>query len=92
VEADPDSSQSTRFSFLRRRGQRAEEGADSKAEDAPQARATEEDGRTTYSCVVCERGFQGDEAELKSLGWMIGDSDEVTCADCHSAGWLKPSA
>ena len=61
------------------------------SEDAPQASATEEDSATTYSCTVCGRGFAGDEAELKSLGWVIADSGEVTCADCHSAGWLKPS-
>jgi hypothetical protein len=88
---EPSDQQPTRFSFLRRRGQQDEEGSEGSVQDAPQASATEEDSATTYSCTVCGRGFAGDEAELKSLGWVIADSGEVTCADCHSAGWLKPS-
>lgn len=45
-----------------------------------------------YGCGVCGRGFAGNEDELKSLGWVVSASGDVTCADCHSAGWHRPGS
>ena len=84
-EADPEPS---RFSFLRRR--ESPEGAESTAtgpEESLRDQATQE----AYACGVCGRGFAGNEEELRSLGWVLSESGQVTCADCHSAGWLPPS-
>jgi rubrerythrin len=84
---DSEESQSTRFSFLRKKDRQAD-----KQDASPEGPDGDDPGQDgTYACVVCGRGFAGDEEELKSLGWVIADSGEVTCADCHSAGWLRPN-
>jgi len=82
-QGDP---QATRFSFLRRR-ERVEEPSEDVQEESPEAAGQEQ----THACAVCGRGFAGDGEDLRSLGWVISDSGDVTCADCHNAGWLRPS-
>ncbi len=67
-------------------GQETASAATSAEETLPD-QATQE----AYACGVCGRGFAGNEDELKSLGWVSTDAGEVTCADCHSAGWHRPS-
>jgi len=80
--------QRARFSFLRKRESReAPAGATPGAGEPEPEQQTQE----AYGCAVCGRGFAGNEDELKSLGWVVAASGEVTCADCHSAGWLRPS-
>lgn len=81
-----DDTQRSRFSFLRRR-----ESQEASGETSTPAEEAEQDQEHTHACAVCDRGFAGDEDELKSLGWVVSASGEVTCADCHSAGWLRPS-
>ncbi len=80
--------QRARFSFRRKR-----ESREAPAGATPGAGEPEPEQRTqeAYGCAVCGRGFAGNEDELKSLGWVVAASGEVTCADCHSAGWLRPS-
>jgi len=86
ADQDKDATRS-RFSF-RRRGE-------TQVPDAPAAAAEEEPAPDqkedhTHACAVCSRGFAGNADELRSLGWVTSASGEVTCADCHSAGWLRP--
>jgi hypothetical protein len=90
TENEDEGSQGTRFSFLRRK-ERQEEASDGSPEGGQESTAEEDLPENSYSCAVCGRGFVGDEAELKALGWVVAESGEVTCADCHSAGWLRPS-
>ncbi len=78
--------QATRFTFLRRR-ERVEESSEDVQEKSPEAAGQEQ----PHACAVCGRGFAGDGEDLRSLGWVISDSGDVTCADCHNAGWLRPS-
>lgn len=83
--AAPGDAQRSPFSFLRRGETRAGSGGD--VPDPPPEQATQE----AYACAVCGRGFAGNEEELRSLGWVVSESGGVTCSDCHSAGWLRPT-
>ena len=80
--------QRKRFSFRRRKEAREEAGGPA-AIGEPEA-IVEQATHEAYACGVCGRGFAGNEDELKSLGWVVSESGGVTCADCHSAGWLRP--
>ena len=76
------------FSFLRRRESHEEAGpAPSRADEI----RPDQDEQHMHSCAVCGRVFAGDENELRYSGWVASASGEVTCSDCRTAGWLRPS-
>lgn len=58
--------------------------------DEEDSNAPESDGETqTRACTVCGRELAGTDDDMQALGWTVSASGEVTCADCHSAGWLQ---
>ena len=90
TEEATDDAQGSRFSFRRRRGAPEETGpAGGLGAHEP---VTDQATQEAYACGVCGRGFAGNEDELKSLGWVMSESGAITCADCHSAGWLPPGS